>query len=701
MDFSIITVYPKWLILFCLILAAIYSYFFYNKDRRLSETPIMITRSMMALRFIAVFFLSALLLQPLIRTITNRIEKPLIIFAQDNSESIVLNQDSVFYKTEYLDKIKKLEENIAEKYEFKKYTFGEKVNKENAIDFNDTHTDFSSLFDDLSVIFSNRNVGAVIVASDGIYNKGKNPMYMTSDIKMPVHTIALGDSATKPDLMLKKITSNRIAFLGNKFPVRIQCNAKQLKGKKTKLSVYESGKELYNKEVNIDKNIFSANIEIELEATETGTRHYKVIFDKVEGENNTRNNKGDLIIDVIDQRQKILIVTNSPHPDAGMLKSILEANRNFEVDYFTINKFTGKAEDYNLIILNQLPSVSHSASDLLSTIFEKNIPVVFIVGNQTELSKLSNLRLGLKTNATKGKTDEAKAIYNRKFPLFELNEDIESLISEAPPLTVPFGEYSVGATTETLFNQNISGIETDKPLILFKPKDLANENKIGFIMGEGIWRWRMYDYLLHNNHDLLNELVNKIVQYMALREKKENIVLDYNIVSSENEPILFNAEIYNDSYEPAKNATVDIVIQDTNGKEFKYNFSSNNSDGNWVLNAGIFPEGDYTFNATAQLGEKKYRKQGRFIVIPINMEATKTTANFKTLYQLSDQTGGSFFSLTQIDELENKILNDENIAAISYQEKSLEDIINLKWIFVLLLTLISVEWFMRKYFGSY
>ena len=46
---------------------------------------------------------------------------------------------------------------------------------------------------------------------------------------------------------------------------------------------------------------------------------------------------------------------------------------------------------YNLVILHQLPSATNSATDLLSGILKAGIPVLFIVGGQTDIQKLNNL----------------------------------------------------------------------------------------------------------------------------------------------------------------------------------------------------------------------------------------------------------------------------------------------------------------------
>ena len=47
------------------------------------------------------------------------------------------------------------------------------------------------------------------------------------------------------------------------------------------------------------------------------------------------------------------------------------------------------------------------------------------------------------------------------------------------------------------------------------------------------------------------------------------------------------------------------------------------------------------------------------------------------------------------------ISNKNDIKPISYSHQKLSDLINLKWVFFVLLGLISVEWFIRKRNGAY
>jgi hypothetical protein len=67
----------------------------------------------------------------------------------------------------------------------------------------------------------------------------------------------------------------------------------------------------------------------------------------------------------------------------------------------------------------------------------------------------------------------------------------------------------------------------------------------------------------------------------------------------------------------------------------------------------------------------------------------------------SKLSGAKAFGANEYDKLAAELLNEDRYKTISYEEKKTDDLINLKWIFFLLLALISAEWVLRKYHGSY
>ena len=253
---NIVTEYPAWFIIFCLLTGAVFAAILYRKNPK-HEFSKLVVRTLMVFRFISISIISFMLLSPLLKSVQHSVENPVIIFAQDNSQSITLGKDTVGGGAGMETRIASLIDDLEEDFEVRTFSFSDGVNEGLDLSMEGKQTDMSLLFDELITRFSNRNVGALIVSSDGLYNSGMNPLYASEKIKFPIYTIALGDTNVRRDLFIRKVNFNRIAFLGNTFPIEIVMGANQCRGLKSVLTVAQSGDMVFSKNIDITDDQFS------------------------------------------------------------------------------------------------------------------------------------------------------------------------------------------------------------------------------------------------------------------------------------------------------------------------------------------------------------------------------------------------------------------------------------------------------------
>lgn len=692
LSINIITELPIWFTLFCIALGGIYAFFLYRKEEKFSETKPWLVKVMAFSRFLLVSFLAFLLLSPFIKTLFNKVEKPVIIIAQDNSSSILLNKDSAFYKSDYLDKLKTLKNSLEEDYEVKTYTFGEDLTEGDNIDYTEKITNLSNAFGELNNKFYNRNVGALILASDGIFNQGSNPVF-NSKIEFPVYTIALGDTSVQRDIILKETIYNKITFLGNKFPIEIDGRAFECSGNTTQLTITHNGKKMFSQQYNIDSDDFSINESVLLEAEKVGVQHYKVSISTIEGEVSVVNNLKDIYIEVLDGRQNVLVLANAPHPDVKALKLSIETNENYKVTNQLMNDFDGNTEAYSLVIVHQLPTI---ITPSLKKLFDSNISILYLLGNQTSIEFYNTLNTGLTIKNARNRFNEVLPVAADNFPLFTLSEQTVKSLNQMPPVSGPFGEYQMNSNGYVLLSQKIGSVETESPLMVFFQDEIK---KTAIFSAEGIWRWRMQDYLRNNNHQSFDELINKTVQFLSVKEDKSKFRVFTENIYFENKEIRFNAELYNDSYELVNEPEVAIDLLSENGNQ--YNFIFNKTSSAYILNAGILPSGFYTYKAKVKFGAKDYVENGKFQIKPLFLEANNTRANHQLLQNITQKFGGKLFFPSELESTSKAIKSNNNIASIIYEENDLKELISLKWIFFFLIALLSLEWFLRKRNGAY
>lgn len=693
--FQIITEHSIWFSLLCILLGLLYAsvLYFRNKHHEIKKS---IVRLLFIFRLVVITLISFLLLSPLLKIVTNTEEEPLIIIAHDNSQSIAFGKDSVFNKKSFPQSLEKLSEELKEDYDVQEFSFGEKTVEGISFDYKEKATDFSKLFDEINARYINRNVGAVIIASDGIINYGSNPVYTNSRQKYPLYTIALGDTTVAKDIKISKVHFNRTCFLGNRFPIEVVVVAEKCKDETVQLVVKKNQQTVFSKTLTIGSDKYIENILLEQEAQKAGIEHFSIQISRINNEINYLNNYADIYIDVIDGKEKILILAGAPHPDVAAIKQSLESKTIYQVDEITVDNFKGALNQYNVIILHQVPSKGKNHAQLLNNISGLNVPVIYILGAASDFNIFNIQKSGLMIKQQSQKFDEVTPVQAGDFNLFTISDDLKNTVAKLPAIYVPFGDYLLSNSAQVLFFQRLGSVATSKPLMLFNTE--ANP-KTAVLAGEGIWRWKLHNYLYNGNHNAFNEIIHKTVQYLSVKADKSPFRIIHQNNFAENQNLEFDAEVYNESFELVNNEDIEMTIFDENNKKYSYTFSKNGKA--YYLNAGNFPVGNYKYQAKVNAKNKQLQKSGSFVVSQVYLESLNLTANHQFLNTLAEKSGGKMLYPSQISEIPELIKSREDVKPVTYSVKHFTDFVNFIWFLILIILLLSAEWLIRKISGSY
>ncbi len=689
--------YPLWMYLLCFVLGALYAYILYKKDKRLTEFTKSIIRVLVVLRILSVAFIAALLLAPLVKYLSKNIEPPILILAQDYSSSMTMIADSSFYLNDFEENLSDFKKEMNQTFKVDHFYFaGDFKSADSSIVYNGKMTDYQQLFQQIENRYINRNVGAVVLISDGIYNRGSNPLYLNNTNKFPLYSIAMGDTTVRRDVKIDRLRHNEIAYLDNKFPLEVSLSFDQAKGEETQLQLYKNDNLIYEKAYTIHENNEHHIASIQLKAEEVGLQKYEVVLTPIKEELNVLNNKKVFYIDVLDSRQKVLLLYDAPHPDIGAIHEVLNSSKSYEVKLQKAREFEGDFNNFNLVILYQLPSNNFSANSILNQLSESKVAVWYILGLQSNYAVLHNLDLPFKVEVNPQDFSDVYPLYNSAFPLFTLSDNALNVLKNLPPLRSPFGKYKMQGSSQLLLWQKLGNVETEYPLFLFSE---FKDKKNAVFIGEGIWRWRLANFANNENHEGIDELITKTVQYLSLKADRSYFRIAHERQFLENEAIIFDAQLYNESYELVNEVEVKLDIQDLDGK--LYNYAFNKLGDAYHLEISSLPIGSYTYVARTTFGANKYEKKGEFTVEELQLEAADLVANHNLLYQLSVNSDAEVFYPRELDKLANALNQREDISSISYHEEEVQEVINLPWIFYILLFLLSLEWFIRKRNGAY
>jgi hypothetical protein len=694
---TILTEAPIVLAILCPLAGIIYAGAMYFRDRLNATFGKTLATLLAVMRFIAVTCISFFLLEPLIKSIHNDVEKPIVLFCQDNSQSVAFHADSAFYTGPYLDQIRNLQQLLGENYDVQSIRFDTEVQPHgDSANYRGQATNYTALMNHVSDTYGGRNLGAMIVASDGLFNQGSNPLYSGQLSKTPLYTVALGDTTIQRDLALSEVNANRLAYLGNKFPVSIVVQGKKAGGESAVLKVSKNGQTYFQENISIQGDAFMRTVDLTLDATEIGIQKYTIEISGIANELTLVNNRKDLFIDVLDSREKILLVAHSPHPDINAIRDAIESVDNYRVDVVLAKDVKNNLSEYNLAILHQLPAVGGNGVSLIQNLLDANIPCWFIWGSATDYRSFNNSNYGIALDNYRNSITDASMHIADGFSLFTVESDLEMSLRSLPPLSVPFGDIVLSPGAVQFGHQQIGQIKTQKPLIVFNK---FNENKIALLAGEGIWRWRIASYQQYNNHQYFDQLITKITQYMSAKEDKSLFRVNGKNDFLENERIVFDAELYNQSYEAITHKEVKMRVISDEGLEYDFNFSPNAT--RYRLDAGQLPPGNYSYIATASTDQGPQERKGQFSISALDVELTNTVADHRLMYQWASSHDGQMVLPSEMASLAEMIKARKDVVSIAYEHKELKDLINYKWLLAALLGLLCIEWLLRKRAGAY
>ncbi len=686
---------PLWTLILWAIFVVVIGLFYYRRKSWIKEISKGKRYLLIALRSSGLFLLGILLVGILIKGIDKKVRKPYIITLVDNSQSMLNYADSNSVKNQTKQFLQSTNSAFSRDYNHLIFTLDSELQNIDSIDFNNKKTNLSKAIDKLYNKYYGRNIGAIVVLSDGNFNAGTTPLIPADKFKRtPIYTLGVGDTIQKVDHLIQTVTTNEIAFLGNKFPVEVTVEGNLTPNKKFKIQLLEDGKELASKLLQHQDNNYSlVRTKFYIDAKSVGIHEYTVRIQSLDNEFNLDNNQKSFYVEVLDDRSDVLMVSESLGPDMGQIKLSLTPEKNIKITSVTLDDLPKELSPYDLIIWYN-PGVGQNQG-AFQKIVQTDIPKWFIVTPQTSSSTLAKLSLPgeiIKNN----QTDNVNAAFNQAFNLFQLDTETRKAIDNFPPLKVPYGSVEFGDISSILAFQKLGKVTKKDPLFYFYKR---GNQKFAITYGAGIWSWSLADYQLNQTHDHFNEIVRKTVEYLIIKENTSRLRINMPSVERNDEDLIVRALFYNESYEPITTPTVHFQLKKKDEETYKYAFLPLDKD--YRLNLGKLEAGRYTWKASTTFNNKEYSKEGAFAVKDLSIEKQTTKANHQLLRQMAENSGGKFALLNDYQSIIKDIADRSDISPVAYESSAYHNLVDYFWLLLLIVALFTTEWLIRRYSGAY
>ncbi len=693
MKSEIVSQTPGWYILLCLGLGIALAALYYIKASVFSRNQ---KRALAVVRGMLGFLTAFLLLNPLIKTVNSLILKPKVVVLVDNSRSMRSGGDL----KKAGDGLEALRNDIAKKgYEFEIRNLDDAAVTAFIPDaFQARKTNLSAGMNAVRNNYEGQNLSDVILFSDGIINDGVSPVFQKYPFR--VHTIGFGDSTLKRDAFIAGVSANKLAYLGNNFTVSLDIGSYLLSGRAARVEIRDTeGKILDSRTLRYGSEETFESVNFQLPARAVGKQRFVARLQVLDGEHSAKNNQREFVVDVVNGKEKILLLACAPHPDIKAIRSIIEKNELFEIQIRIMQESDVSSvmnETFDVLILHQFPDAAQLHSRFLGTLLARQKPVFFILGSKSDLSYFNGMQNIAGVQAQLGKTDKVTSKVNPSFSLFNISQNQASLIADLPPLNVPFGNYVLQTGSDVILGQYVSGINTSRPLLAV---NLTGTRKMAAFLGDGLWQWRMEEFAMTGSHESLDDLILKTLQLISVREEKGKLrVYPVTDVFEVDQRVSFVAEVYNEIFERIFDQNIRLKVKPQGGTEKVYDFTI--SEGTSRFELSTLPPGVYTYEASAKVLGKEEVSNGQFVVSDTDLETQNITADFSLLRTLARENNGDFVHADHIIELRHSLEEKGLISRVVAQE-DLKDLINLRWLLTIIFVLATVEWVLRKYFGSY
>ena len=658
------------------LLVALFQYFHKSNRNKLNVF-------LALLRFFTIFSVLLLLVNPEIEKKTVFTEKPNLVVALDNTESVTHLQQEI-PENEFLETIQS-DPSLNDHFHVVYYKLGNGINPLDSITNTETETNIDKAFRELSQIYKN-TVSPTLLVTDGNQTYGTDYQFSTQYYKQPIYPVILGDTITYSDLKIAQLNVNKYAYLKNRFPVETVVVYNGYESIATRFQVFQGNTIVFSENLTLSKTNNSKTINFTLPANSVGVQQYKAVISPLENEKNKINNSKNFAVEVIDQKQRIAIVSSFIHPDLGLFKKSIESNEQREASILKPHEVLSQMDAFQLIILYQ---PDQSFGQVYEAIEQANKNTFTIIGTKTNINFINSHTADFALEST-GQTEEYQGALNANYDNFIVDDiDFENF----PPLQSSYGNLTFKRNSDVLLYKKLRSAVTQQPLLFTFEKSGRRE---GILLGENIWQWRAYSYLENETFNTFDDFFGKIVQYLASNKSRNRLTVDYESFYNGNSHVLISAQYFNKNYEFDSRETLNIKVEnkETNERrEFPFLLKNNT----YQVDLSGLKAGDYNFTVQAQQENISY--SGSFTILDYNVEQQFLNADVTKLHQLAANSSGKSYFIANYQQIVDDLVNDDRFKPIQKSTVNKVPLIDYKYLLFLIVSLLAIEWFTRKYNG--
>lgn len=578
-------------------------------------------------------------------------------------------------------------------------------------------------------------VAGMILVSDGADNTAAAPgatpvleqLLSLRARQVPVYTIGVGSERFTRDIEIERADVPGTILRDGSLLVEVVVTQRGYAGARVPVVVEDSGRIIGSREVTLPRDGEAAVVRLRVPANERGARLIRVHVPVRDDEMVKENNERSAVVVVSDRREKILYLEGEPRFELKFIRRALEADENLQLVTLlrsAKDKFLRLSVDdsvelaagfprtreelfaYRAVVLGSVEASFFTVDQLrmLADFVSVRGGGLLALGGRralaeggyagTPLADALPVELGPAVPRDSGATEVAIAptpagVLHPATQLATDDSSTAALWRQMPPLTTvnEVGRAKPGATV--LLEGTVDGERRARPALVFQR--FGRGRAVTFAVQDS-WLWQMHqsvpvEDMRHETfwRQLLRWLVSDVPSRVDVAAVGEGAV---------DEGIPIRVAVSDSAYVRANGASVRAEVVSPKGERTTVPFEwATDRDGEYTATLVPGENGVHAVNVTAAIGRDTVRSSAGYVrVADPTAEYFGAEMRPALLRQVADETGGKFYLASDVSRLPEDIVYTSSGAT----EVQRLDLWDMPVLFLLLVSLLAVEWLYRR-----
>lgn len=569
-------------------------------------------------------------------------------------------------------------------------------------------------------------MGAVVLISDGSENAGGIDSAKLDQIRqrrVPVYTVGVGKETSERDIEMEEVSGPGRSLAKSRVTLYASFTQRGFAGQRARISVRDGEQVLLQRDITLRNDGERQTETLLVRAGDPAIHLLRVSVEPLEAELNKNNNFSTHVLQVSDQKRRILILDGEPRWDFKFTRRALVADEALEVVSAirtTQNKFYRQGVNgpdqlkdgfpttvdelfqFDGIVIGSVDvnSLTAAQQNMLREFVDRRGGGILFLAGRESFSETGWQRTPLAELMPTYLPDK-KGTFGRDFVSLNLTEagadsPITRLLDDRAANLKRWAELVPVANSQDLGSpkpgaQTLLEIKGRGPALLTQT---FGRGRTAALASAGTWRWQMqYDHA-----DLTHETFwQQMIRWLAGETPgRVQLTLSRPLLRDAGD-IEFRAEVRDDNYQLASDATANAEVTLPDGSSQLVRLSADprtpgSYTGRWTAPA----EGSYLAKASAVRGDKisgedilAFRRENGVA------ESFRTYQNRDLLERLATATGGRYYPLRDFSRLTEEVTYSD--AGISMREA--RDLWDMPAIFFAAILLRGAEWLLRRRWG--